>query len=224
MTSEINLLATCWTTAGDVEPKRGDEVSPHPLKERINAASAAGFRGMGLVHADLVRVRDTVGYAEAAKMMDDAGIAYREVEFLVDWWCTGEAKRRADQVRDELLLAAEALRADRIKVGAAISDGPYARTQGQAERWSEDQWGAAFHDLCERAAGVGARVALEFMPLSNLRTISDGLKVVRASGHPAGCVMVDIWHVERAGTTLQEVAQARLEEIAGVELNDAIVR
>ena len=49
-----DLLATCWTTAGDAAPLRGDERSPLPLRERVEAAAAAGFRGIGLLHIDLV--------------------------------------------------------------------------------------------------------------------------------------------------------------------------
>ena len=34
-----DLLATCWTTAGDAAPLRGDERSPLPLRERVEAAA-----------------------------------------------------------------------------------------------------------------------------------------------------------------------------------------
>jgi hypothetical protein len=36
-----DLLATCWTTAGDAAPLRGDERSPLPLRERVEAPAAA---------------------------------------------------------------------------------------------------------------------------------------------------------------------------------------
>jgi len=48
------LLATCWTTAGDANPLPGDQRSPSPIRERVEAAAAAGFQGIGLLHADLM--------------------------------------------------------------------------------------------------------------------------------------------------------------------------
>lgn len=41
------LLATCWTTAGDANPRPGDQRSPVPIRERVEAAAAAGFEGSG---------------------------------------------------------------------------------------------------------------------------------------------------------------------------------
>ena len=41
-----DLLATRWTTAGDAAPLGGDERSPVPLRERIEAAGAAGFAAL----------------------------------------------------------------------------------------------------------------------------------------------------------------------------------
>ena len=48
-----DLLATCWSRAGDAASDRADLRSPLSLRERVEAASAAGFRGFGLLSADL---------------------------------------------------------------------------------------------------------------------------------------------------------------------------
>lgn len=52
LSRDEDLLATCWTTAGDAAPLRGDEQSPIPLQERsdmvrsklLSAAEALGAR------------------------------------------------------------------------------------------------------------------------------------------------------------------------------------
>ena len=46
-------MATCWTSAGDAASDRPDLRSPLTLRERIEAASAAGYRGFGLLSDDL---------------------------------------------------------------------------------------------------------------------------------------------------------------------------
>jgi hypothetical protein len=63
-----DLLATCWTTAGDAAPLRGDERSPLPPRERVEAA--AGFRGIGLVHVDLLAAEREHGLAGIRSLLD----------------------------------------------------------------------------------------------------------------------------------------------------------
>ena len=46
---QIELLASYWTIAGDRYPGGPTEVSPFSLRERCEAASAAGYTGLGLV-------------------------------------------------------------------------------------------------------------------------------------------------------------------------------
>ena len=41
------LLASCWTSAGDVMPARGPDHSPLPIRTRIEAVAAAGYVGFG---------------------------------------------------------------------------------------------------------------------------------------------------------------------------------
>ena len=49
-----------------------------------------------------------------------------------------------------------------------------------------------------------------------------GAEVVSAANHPAAGLLIDAWHVFRAGTTLAEVRAAlRPEMIFGLELDDA---
>jgi sugar phosphate isomerase/epimerase len=56
-----------------------------------------------------------------------------------------------------------------------------------------------FARLCESAAPGGIRVCLEFMRFTSVRTLTDALAVVRAAGHPAGAVLVDMLHLIRSG-------------------------
>ena len=58
------LLATCWTSAGDAAPNRGDQISPVDLRTRIETAAEIGWEGFGLRHADLAIAASTIGLQE----------------------------------------------------------------------------------------------------------------------------------------------------------------
>jgi sugar phosphate isomerase/epimerase len=205
------LLATCWTTAGDAAPLRGDERSPLPLRARIEAAADAGFRGFGMTHVDLVRAERDYGIVGIRAMLDDHGFEHRELEFLSDWWTAGEARARSDRVRRDLLEAAEALDARHVKVGPDFSNGP----------WELDHWAGELAKLAAEAHEAGTKIAVEFLPWSNIKTVHDGLRLVEAAAHPAAGLIIDVWHTERAHTPPAELAEIPLERIFGVELSDA---
>lgn len=205
------LVATCWTHAGDAAPMRGDERSPVPILDRIDGAARAGFAGFGLVHADLVAARDTIGWDGLSSAIQAAGFGYTEVEFLTDWWATGTARQGSDAVRRDLLEAAHALEARFIKVSGSVSTEPPG--DRLAESWNE---------LCEQAAGVGTRIALEPLPFTNFRTITEGASFVQGVGHPAGGIIIDVWHVYRGGQCPEDLLDAvKLEHLFGAELDDA---
>jgi sugar phosphate isomerase/epimerase len=59
-------------------------------------------------------------------------------------------------------------------------------------------------------------------PASAIATIPMGAEIITAAGHPAAGLLVDAWHVFRAGTTLAELHAALSQDmIFGVELDDA---
>jgi sugar phosphate isomerase/epimerase len=206
-----DLLATCWTTAGDAAPLRGDERSPIPLRERVEAVASAGFRGLGLNYADLVDAEGEYERGGIRSMLADNGIIHLELELLTDWWTNGTRRRDSDRVRRHLLSAAEALGARHIKVGPDVADAP----------WDRDRWATEFAALAAEAHEAGTKVGIEFLPWSNIKTVHEGLRLVHDAGHPAGGLIIDVWHTERAKTPPSLLAAVPLRHIVGVELSDA---
>jgi sugar phosphate isomerase/epimerase len=74
--------------------------------------------------------------------------------------------------------------------------------------------------MSEAFSQVGTKIALEFMPFSNISTLTRALELVQTADHPAGGLMVDLWHLMRGAGTLDELAKVPLHFIAGVELDD----
>ncbi|MFF5303572.1 sugar phosphate isomerase/epimerase family protein [Streptomyces sp. NPDC013161] len=205
------FLATCWTTAGNAAPDEADQRSPLNLRDRVEAARDAGFTAFGLLYTDLVEAEREYGIAGIRSLFEDNGISHVELELLTDWWADGPRRAASDTVRVGMLRAIEALGARTFKIGPDVADEP----------WELDVWAKEFAVLAAQADGVGARLGVEPLPWSNLRTVHDGLRLVEAAGHPAGGLIIDVWHTERAHTPPAELADVPGARIVGVELNDA---
>jgi sugar phosphate isomerase/epimerase len=208
---EDRLLATCWTSAGDAASDRLDLRSPLKLRERIEAVSEAGFRGFGLLSADLPAAEREYGLKGIRTMLDDNGIVDLELEGIPYWWDDGPRREESDRIRHDLLRAAEVLGARHIKVTPDGDDGP----------WDPEHWAAKFAELAAQAHDAGTRLGIEFFPWSNIKTLHDGLRLVEDAGHPTAGVVIDAWHIQRAHTPVTDLASVPVHRIIGVELNDA---
>lgn len=205
------LVASCWTSAGDAAPLRVPETSPVPIADRIEVLASTGWAGFGLVYDDLLEAKATLGLSGLRKLIDEAGFRYVEVELLSDWW--DESRRYDWRPRFDLLLdAAETLGARFIKVGTAFGD-PAPDLGFFID---------PLRRLTAEAKARGTQIALEPIPFTAVSSIPAAADLMRSVNMPECGLVVDYWHVFRAGTTLQELAASvTADQILGVELNDA---
>jgi sugar phosphate isomerase/epimerase len=206
------LVATAWTSAGNTSPMRAPGTSPVPVAERVAAVADAGFAGLGFIADDLHDVRDSMGFSALRDLIADAGLTHVEIELIERWWIPRGAAGGSYEVRELLFDAADVLGPAFIKIGSDL--GP--RTP-HPERLIEP-----LRELATQAAEHGTRVAIETMPFSIISTVPMGAEIVSAAGHPGVGLLIDAWHVFRAGTSLEELQAALSPEmIFGVELDDA---
>lgn len=210
MSTAPDLIATYWTIAGPVQPLAAPdlEASPIDFRTRVAAAQRAGYRGLGLMHSDLVNVRRHYDYATMRAILADHDMHHVELEFLTGWLDDDAAFRT---VLRDLCEAAEALGARHLKAGPDM--------QGKA--WPLEHMATRFRALCDRADAAGTAVALEIMPWSNLRTIDEGLAVVTAADAANGGLLLDIWHLGRGGVPYADIAKVPAHWLKHVELDDA---
>jgi sugar phosphate isomerase/epimerase len=183
-----DILATCWTSAGPVDPTAPDARSPFDPVARIEALARAGFTGVDLLLADLEgRDLDAVAAAFYAN-----GIVHRQIELVRDWWLPEGEPSVALALR-----LAGALGVTQIKAAADL-DHPHRPMWEMRDAWVR---------FADRAAEVGAQLVVEPLPFSNLASIEQGARFVQGAGHPNGGIVVDYWHVRRGGSTPASLAQ-----------------
>jgi sugar phosphate isomerase/epimerase len=205
-----DLIASCWTSAGNVAPLFDSELSPHTAIERVTAAAGAGFKGYGLAADDLRAVDDTLGFGALKDLSRELGMKHVEVEYATGWW-HDESKWR--DTWDLLIRAATGLDAKVIKIGTEFGE-PLSDFSHLVD---------PFRRLAQEATDIGARVALEPLPFSLIGSMPQGADLVAEINHPAAGLVVDYWHIFRAKTSLEDLEKrVPIEFIFGIELNDAL--
>jgi sugar phosphate isomerase/epimerase len=163
-------------------------VRPAPFREKVEAASANGFQGLSLYLSDYEQARRE-GWSDRGmrSLLDGHGIAVAEVDGRMDWLGGNSGPPGAGGSVDEFLAAASAL--DARSVTALEAAG---RRVGRDIPF--DVAAEAFAGLCDRAAGAGLLVHIEYFPWSGIPDIGTAYEVARRAGRGNGGVMVDVWH------------------------------
>lgn len=204
------------TTAPEVDrgPRTAPLVLSHhsvrhaSLRERVEAASRAGFDGIGLNLASYRAWRDA-GHddSELHELLDAHGQRLLELEALAGW--AGPAHRRERAAADEAL--AHHL-ADTFGPRYLQTIGPFDGTLDDAAR--------AFAGLCDRAAAHGLTVGLEFLPFTNIADVATAAAIVQRAGRDNGGLCVDAWHFFRGTPDWHALESVPGELVADVQLND----
>jgi sugar phosphate isomerase/epimerase len=183
-----------------------------PIAARIDAARAAGFTRVSVSPLDVARAEEQGTPAgELGRRFRDSGL-----EIVLDPvmnWYGGSPRADSRFARfpaDEALAMAEALQVASITViGQATSDLPL------------DEVAGPFGVVCDRAAGFGAQVHLEFIPMTTIRDLASAWTVVQGADRPNGGVLFDTWHFFRGDPDFEVLERVPGERIFAVQIDDA---
>jgi sugar phosphate isomerase/epimerase len=204
---DVELICLYWTTAGII-PSCG-EISRFDFKDRVRAASRAGFKGIGIWHTELEHIQAHRSLKEMKNILDDNGMKYIELEFLTDWFLDGARKGESDSRKRRLLEASQALGAKHVKVGDFYNSViPMPRIID------------AFAALCLEAQAYGAKIAFEIMGCAMIDNIPDAVRMVEGAGKENAGLIIDIYQVSTLGWKVEDIRRIPLEYLLNVELND----
>jgi sugar phosphate isomerase/epimerase len=195
----------------------GREWSLFDIADRCAQAERAGFKGIGIWHADLEHILETRSLTELKTLLDDHGLEHNELECLLDWFLhpDDENRRAADATRQLLFDAAAVLEPHHIKV-ANIFSRPCDLSL-LTERYAE---------LCTEAAELtDAKMVYEFMPPDvNVQDVETALAIVERADAPNGGLAIDTWHMAKLGIAPDDLRAVPARHLGWVELSDGHFR
>jgi sugar phosphate isomerase/epimerase len=177
--------------------------------ELVSAAADAGFRHVGirLTATPSVGVppydvlRDGPILRETVRRLADTGVSVLDTEFL---------RFEPDQpigVPEGFLEVSARLGAKNVLVMSAEPD--------------EDRTLERFGELCDRAAGYGLQVCLEFAIYTGVRTLAHAARVIARSKRPNASILVDALHFSRSGGLPAHITQVDASLVRYAQICDA---
>lgn len=204
-------LMNLFTSNSGVTVGEG-EISPFPFEDRVKSLAKAGFGGMSFWHTDLARIMETRPLRDIKALLDDNGLGVYELEFIEDWFVTGERKAASDERKRFLFEVHEVLGSHHIKVG------DFRNTPASMPQLID-----GFATLCADAAEIGATIGFEFMASAMIHTLEESLEMVEGAAAPNGGLIVDIAHTMALGISNEAVSRIPPRYLISVELNDNVL-
>jgi sugar phosphate isomerase/epimerase len=184
------------------------------LDVRFEAAASNGYSHVSLSALDVSREAGAgMSAADIRARAADAGLSL-VIDPVMNWHPAAAVPRVSRFGRfslDDNLRMSEQVGAVSLSAIAMATDDA-----------SLAQFVEPFAALCDRAAEFGARVHLEFIPMTPIADIVGAWQIVREADRANGGILVDSWHFFRGTSTLADLAAVPGDRIFTVQLDDAL--
>jgi sugar phosphate isomerase/epimerase len=174
--------------------------------ERLDAAAGGDYQGIGLrpTHYKAAQA-DGFSDADMRAMLADRGLEVTEIGFVANWWDGPESSLAHEQA---LYRLKDALGGRHLMmIGGPMKD-------------PVDLIAERFAGVCDRAAEHGLRVALEFLPWTDMDDAGKAWQIAELSGRANGGVALDVWHHNRHGADDDLVRAIPAERIVTIQISD----
>lgn len=189
------------------------------LREKIEAASNAGFQGISLWADDVERAHaDGLSNSEIKSLIADHGLAVAELDPLLSWLSTGSLGSGA-------AAGSEALMGHGEDVFYAIADTIGGSLINCAHPFPGevdlDLAAERFAGVCDRAAEHGLAAAIEFLPWTGIPDATTAAEIAARAGRDNGGILFDSWHHFRGSNDDAALRRVPGERVLGIQLNNA---
>lgn len=196
MSKKYPITVSSWTL--------GDQCT---FEERVSAAKAAGFEGIGLRAETYVdALNEGLFDEDILAILKKYDMKVTEVEYIVQW---AEDHRTYEQKFKEQICfhMCDLFGVDSINCGLM-------------ENYSVEHTAQKLRELCHRAGKY--TIGVEPMPYSGLPNVKKAWAVVKEADCDNAKLLLDSWHWIRANQSYDPeiLADVPVEKIVGVQIND----
>ncbi len=208
--SETGQFSYCLNTSTISGQKTGF------LKE-LEITAKAGYDGIEIWVRDLEKyVQEGGSLKDVKKYTEDLGITIENAIGFAQWAIDDDAAREAgmEQMKREMEMLAQAGCKRIAAPPAGATSAPALDLFKVAER---------YHKVLELGEQTGVLPQLEIWGASfNLNHISEALFVASAAGHPRACILPDIYHMFRGGSSYHSLKLMSGAAIEMFHFNDFV--
>lgn len=192
-----------------------------PFRQRLGAATAAGFAGISLWGRDYWGARaEGLDDREIRSLLDDNGLAVAELD-PAWWWLPGAADIGASipaSVDDQQVFAYG--EDEMFRIAEVVGARSINAVDVFGGDWSLDEAAAAFAALADRAAEHGLLVHVEFLPWSKIPDVATAAEIVELADRPNGGIAVDAWHYFRGLPDEETLRAIPGDRVLNIQLDD----
>jgi 2-keto-myo-inositol isomerase len=185
-----------------------------PIVEEIALAAKAGYEGMELWIDELQRYAQSGGSLEAlGKRFRDAGIRVESAIDFFEWAVDDDARRKKG-----LEAARKSMEMLRKIGGKRLAAPPVGATESEVDpvRLAE-----RYRALLELGDAMGVVPQLEVWGSSRtLGRLGEAAMVAIESGHPKACILPDVFHLYKGGSSLEGIRLLAPAAIHVFHVND----
>lgn len=177
------------------------------FQERVSAAAAAGFEGIGLRAESYVdALNEGLTDTDLLNILKKYDMNVTEVEYITSW--AEENRSYEEKYKEQLCFhMCHLFGVKHINIGLM-------------ENYTVEHTACKLRELCQRAGDL--IIAVEHMPYSGLPDIDKAWAVVKAAGASNAKLMLDSWHWIRSGHSYDKslLEDIPAEEIISIQIND----
>lgn len=185
------------------------------LSELIDITANAGYEAIEPWISDL-EAHETSGASleDAAKQARDAGLSVQGAIGFFEWIVDDDAKRA---------MALEKARRDMELVsrfgGTLVAAPPFGATE--VSNLDLNRAAERYFELCEVGRQVGVQPLVEMWGFSkSLSRLGEAAYVAIESGHPDACILADVYHLHKGGSSHQGLAMLSGQKLPLFHVND----
>jgi sugar phosphate isomerase/epimerase len=189
-----------------------------PLAGQLRAASIAGCEALSVTPFSYVKwLAASLTTRDMVTMAADAGIRITHLDPLLRWITRWKPNR------NEATFPYDALSFDQndfFRFAQALGVTSFTAWIAPVDLLSFDEIVDDFGNLCLRAAGLGLRCDLEFIPMYGIPNLETAWNIVKAVNAPNSGIVFDFWHYSRGKPDDQLLRTIPGDKITAVQLCD----